>query len=104
LKEDNKERKDMDSRVRGTLWRIVQIKIQPKTKKRCKAKVLTTVKTWDDSSSEGKAKHKRHNHKHSSSHFSHKCIMMRGNTKDLYSSESDSDNNSDDKQPLMKNL
>jgi hypothetical protein len=38
-----------------------------KKKKACKTKALTTIKTWDDSSSEDEAQHKRHARKHSSS-------------------------------------
>jgi hypothetical protein len=48
----------------------------PKTKKKaCKAKALTTIKTWDDSSSEDEAQHKRHDRKHSSSSSAHVCLM-----------------------------
>jgi len=48
----------------------------PKAKKKaCKAKALTTIKTWDDSSSEEEDHHKRRGHKHSSSSSSHAHLM-----------------------------
>jgi hypothetical protein len=46
----------------------------PKAKKKArkaKGQALTTIKTWEDSSSEDEAQHKRHDHKHSSSLFTH---------------------------------
>ena len=65
----------------------------PKIKKKArkaKHQALTTIKTWDDSSSEDEAQHKRLGHKHSSSSSSRMCLMARGN-KSSSSSESDSD-------------
>jgi hypothetical protein len=66
-----------------------------KKKKACKAKALTTIKTWDDSSNEDEAQHKGCGRKHSTSSSSHLCLMARGNI-DSSSSESDSD---DDEKP-----
>jgi hypothetical protein len=67
-KEGSKERNDaMVAAKRGTLWKIIQTRPTPKAKKKvCKAKVLTTIKTWDDPSSEGEVQHKRCSHKNSS--------------------------------------
>ena len=36
---------------------------------------LNTARSWDDSSSEEEAQHKRSGHKHSSSSTSHVCLM-----------------------------
>jgi hypothetical protein len=46
------------------------------TKRRSKGKILTSVKTWDDSSCEDEPPRTR-NHR-SSSQSSHKCLMPRG--------------------------
>ena len=63
----------------------------PKTKKKaCKKQALTSIRTWDYSSSEEKDHHKRRGRKHSSSSSSHMCLMTRGN-ESASSSESDSD-------------
>jgi hypothetical protein len=63
---------------------------EPK-KWRNKGKALTSVKTWDGSSSEDEPP-RTHMH-HSSSHSSHKCLMARGKT--CIPSSSD-DSSSDD--------
>jgi len=56
-----------------------QAHTQGQEKKTCKAKVLITIKTWDDSSNEDEAQRKRRGHKHSSSSSSHMCLMAQGN-------------------------
>ena len=74
----------------------------PKTKnKAIKAKhqALTTIKTWDDSSSEDEAQHKRNGLKHSSSSTSHACLMARDNK-----SSSSSDSDSDDELPSYEQI
>jgi hypothetical protein len=49
-------------------------------KRRSKGKTLTSVKTWDDSSSEDKPPRTRNHHSPShSSRSSHKCLLVRGN-------------------------
>jgi hypothetical protein len=49
------------------------------TKRRCKGKALTSVKTWDDSLSEGDPPRTRsHRSSSCSSLSSHKCLMVRG--------------------------
>jgi hypothetical protein len=64
-------------------------------KMRSKGKALTSVKTWDDSSSEDKPS-RTCNHRSSShsSRSSHKCLMARGKTS--ISSSSDDNSNGDD--------
>jgi hypothetical protein len=60
-------------------------------KRRTKGKELTSVKTWDDSSSEYEPKRSlRHCSSSHTSCSSHKCLMTRGNTSILSSSDSDS--------------
>ena len=67
----------------------------PKTKKKvCKDKALTSIRSWNDSSSEGEDHHRRRGHRYSSSSTSHVCLMARGNKKHI---PSDSDN--DDELP-----
>ena len=62
-----------------------------KTKKKaCKDKALTSIRSWDDCSSEEEDHHKRYGHKHSSSSSSHVCLMTQSNESSS-SSESDSD-------------
>jgi hypothetical protein len=64
------------------------------TKGRSKGKALTSVKTWDDSSSKDESPRMR-NHRSSSrsSRSSHKCLMARGKMSIPSSSD---DNSSDD--------
>lgn len=102
-KEEHKERRDTLVAVqRGTLWRDCPNNSTPKTKKKaCKAKALTTIKTWDNSSSENEAQHKRRSHKRSSSRSPHVCLMARSNIETPSSSESDSD---DDEKPSYEEL
>jgi hypothetical protein len=76
---------------KGHFVEVCPSKPTPKTKKKArkaKHQALTTIKTWDDSSSEDEAQYKRSSHKHSSSSTSHVCLMARGNES---SSSSDSD-------------
>jgi hypothetical protein len=62
---------------KGNFIEVCPNKPTPKTKKARKAKhlALTTIKTWDDSSSEDEAQYKGSGHKHSSSSTSHVCLM-----------------------------
>jgi translation initiation factor 2 beta subunit (eIF-2beta)/eIF-5 len=64
---------------------------EPK-KRRSKGKALTSVKTWDDSSSEDDPPRTR---SHRFSWSSHKCLMERGKTS-IQSSSDDSDDECDD--------
>ena len=83
----------------GELGHFVEVcpnNTTPKTKKKlCKDKVLTSIRSWDNSSSE-KEHHKRRGHKHSSSSTSRVCLMAWVNKKPI---PSDSDNDSDDELP-----
>jgi hypothetical protein len=75
----------------------------PKTKKKaCKDKALTSIRCWDDFSSEEEDHHKRCGHKHSSSSSSHMCLMAQGNKSSSSSSENDID--SDDELPSYEQL
>jgi hypothetical protein len=66
------------------------------TKRRSKGKAFTSVKTWDDSSSEDDPPRTRSYHSSScSSRSSHKCLMARGKTS-IPSSSDDSDSECDD--------
>jgi hypothetical protein len=63
---------------KGHFVEVCPNKPTPKTKKKAgkaKHQALTTIKTWDDSSSEDEAQYKRSGHKHSSSSTSHVCLM-----------------------------
>ena len=90
----SKEREDaMYAASWGTLWKFIQKNPTPKTKKKaCKNQALTSIRSWDDSSSE-EDHHKRQGHKHSSSSTSRVCLMAQGNKKPI---PIDSDNDSDD--------
>jgi hypothetical protein len=63
----------------GELGHFVEVcpnKSTPKTKKKaCKDKALTSIRSWDDSSSEEEAQHKTSDRKHSSSSTSHVSLM-----------------------------
>jgi hypothetical protein len=66
------------------------------TKRRSKGKALTSVKTWDDSSSEDEPPRTRsHRPSSRSSRSSHKCLMTIGKTS-IPSSSDDSDGECDD--------
>jgi hypothetical protein len=66
------------------------------TKRRSNGKALTSVKTWDDFSSEDEPPRARSHHSSSrSSRSSHKCLMVRGKTS-IPSSSDDSDDECDD--------
>jgi hypothetical protein len=73
-------------------------------KRRSKGNALTSVKSWDDSSSEDEPP-RIHDHHSSlcSSDSSHKCLMARGNTS-IPSSSDDNDSNSDDKDKPLDEL
>ena len=103
IKEMSKEREDATDAARwGTLWKFVN-KPTPKTKKKaCKDKALTSIRSWDDSSSK-EDHHKRRSHKHSSSSSSRVCLMAQGN-KDSIPSDSDNDSDSDDELPSYEQL
>jgi hypothetical protein len=63
-------------------------------KRRSKGKALTSVKTWDDSSSEDEPPRTRsHRSSSRSSWSSHNCLMARGKTSITFSSD---DSSSDD--------
>jgi hypothetical protein len=67
---------------------------EPK-KERSKGKALTSVRTWDDSSSEDELPRTRsHQSSSRSSRSSHKCLMARGN-KSIPSSSDDSSSDDD---------
>jgi hypothetical protein len=71
-------------------------------KKRSKGKTLTSVKTWDDYSSEDEPPRTHNNCSSSrSSRSSHRCPMARGNTSIPSSSDSDSD---DEDKPSVDEL
>ena len=75
------------------------------TKRRSKGKTLTSVKTWDDSSSEDDPL-RTHSHRSSSrsSRSSLKWLVARGNTS-IPSSSDDSDNECDDaRKPSLDEL
>jgi hypothetical protein len=65
------------------------------TKRRSKGKAITSVKTWDDSSSEDDPPRTRsHRSSLRSSRSSHKCLMTRGKTS-IPSSSDDIDDECD---------
>jgi hypothetical protein len=68
-------------------------------RKACKDKALTSLRSWDDSSSEDEVQLKRRGHKHSSSSSSRVCLMAQDN-ESSFSSESDSD----DEMPSLNEL
>ena len=70
-----------------------------KKAKKAKRQALTSIKTWDASSSEDEAQHKRLGRKQSSSSTSRVCLMARGNE-----SSSSSDSDSDDELPSYEQI
>jgi hypothetical protein len=82
-------------------------KTTPK-KRRSKGKTCTTIKAWEDSSSEDEAPPRSHDHHCSSScstsRSSHKCLMAQGNTIDSSSIEYDSYNDSSDEKTSIYEL
>jgi hypothetical protein len=71
------------------------------TKRRSKGKALTSVKTWDDSSSkDGPPNTRSHLSSSRSSWSSHKYLMARGKT----SIPSSSDDSDDDRKPSIDEL
>lgn len=85
----------------GHFVEVCPNKPTPKTRKKkaSKNKALTSIKSWDDSSSEDKAQHKRGGRKHSSSSSSCVCLMAQGNE-----SSSSCESDSDDDMPSMNEL
>jgi hypothetical protein len=77
---------------------------EPK-KKRSKGKALTSVKTWDDSSSEDEPPRTR-NHRSSSrsSRSSHKCLMARGKMSIASSSDESSSDDEGEGKPSVDEL
>jgi FtsZ-binding cell division protein ZapB len=71
-------------------------------KERSKDKVLTSVKTWDDSSSEDKPPRTR-SHR-SSSRSSHKCLMARGKMSIPFSSDESSSYDEGEGKPSVDEL
>ena len=90
IKKISKGRKDaMDAASWGTLWKFVQTSPHPRHRKRCANKALTSIRSWDDFSSEEEDHHKRRGHKHSSSSTSRVYLMARGNKKPIPSDSDD---------------
>jgi hypothetical protein len=75
--------------------------VEPK-KGRSKGKALTSVKTWDDSSSEDEPPRTR-SHR-SSSCSSHKCLMARGKMSIPSSSDDSSSDNEGEGKPSLDEL
>jgi hypothetical protein len=72
------------------------------TKRRRKGKALTSVNTWDDSSSEDDPPRTRsHGSSSHSSRSSHKCLMTRGKTSIPSSSDDECD---DEGKPFVDEL
>jgi hypothetical protein len=71
-------------------------------KERSKGKALTSVRTWDDSSSEDEPPRTR-NHR-SSSRSSHKCLMARGNKTIPFSSDESSSDDEGEGKPSVDEL
>jgi tryptophanyl-tRNA synthetase len=70
IKEESKRKGDAMVVVKKNiaLWKIVQTAHTQGQKKMSKSKALTTIKFFDDSSSEDKTCHKTHGHKNLPSH------------------------------------
>jgi hypothetical protein len=69
------------------------------------AKDLTTIKTYNDSSSEDEAQQKRHDHNiHHHTNSYHMCLMAWGNSEDTPTSDNDSNSDSDDENPSNEEL
>jgi hypothetical protein len=75
------------------------------TKRRSKGKALTSVKTWDDSSSEDDPPRTRsHRSSSCSSWSSYKCLMARGKTSIPYSSDDSDDECDEEGKPSLDEL
>jgi hypothetical protein len=75
------------------------------TKRRSKGKVLTCVKTWDDSSSEDESpRTSRHRSSSCSSRSSRKCLMARGEMSIPSSSDDSSSNDEGEGKPSLNEL
>jgi hypothetical protein len=77
---------------------------EPK-RERTKGKALTSVKTWDDSSSEDEPPRTR-NHRSSSRSLrsSHKCLMARGKMSIPFSSDDSSSDDEGEGKPFVDEL
>jgi hypothetical protein len=77
---------------------------EPK-KERSKSKALTSVKTWDDSSSEDEPPRTRgHRSSSRSSRSSHKCLMARGKISIPTSSDDSSSDDDGERKPSVDEL
>jgi hypothetical protein len=75
------------------------------TKGRSKGKALTSVKTWEDSSSEDEhARTRSHRSSSCSSRSSHKCLMARGKMSIPSSSEDSSSDDEGEGKPSIDEL
>jgi hypothetical protein len=75
------------------------------TKRRSKGKMLASVRTWDDSSSEDEPPRTRsHRSSSHSSRSSHKCLMARGKTSISSSSDDNDDEYDDEGKPSLDEL
>jgi hypothetical protein len=78
--------------------------VEPK-KERSKGKVLTSVKTWDDSSSEDEPSRTRsHRSSSGSSRSSRKCLMARGKMSIPSSSDESSSDDEGEGKPSIDEL
>jgi hypothetical protein len=74
-------------------------------KERSKGKALTSVRTWDDSSSEdGPPRTRSHRSSSRSSRSSHKCLMVRGNKSIPSSSDEKSSDDEGEGKPSVDEL
>jgi hypothetical protein len=91
-------------RENGHFWDNCLNKVVPK-KRRIKGKALTTIRAWDDSSSENEPPRSRdHYSSLCSSRSFHRFLMARGNTNNLSSSDDDNDSDSYDDKPFVDEL
>jgi hypothetical protein len=89
---------------KGHFWDNCPNLAKPK-KRTGKGKALTSVKTWDDSSSEDEPPRTRsHRSSSCSSRSSHKCLMARGKTSIPSSSDDSSDDGEGEGKPSIEEL
>jgi hypothetical protein len=91
-------------RGEGPLQEQLSNMVKP-TKGRSKSKTLTSVKTWDDSSSEDEPP-RTHSHRSSSrsSWSSHKCLMARGKMSIISSNDDSSSDDEGEGKPSIEEL
>jgi hypothetical protein len=78
--------------------------VEPKTE-RSKGKALTSVKTWDDSSSEDELQGRAATNPHHTHHGHHrKCLMARGKMSIPYSSDESSSDDEGEGKPSVDEL